>query len=672
MPPLGEVPKGKWFCDKCKAKGYDTSDARSRSGGKGKGGQDGVGVRGSKVAASKSAAAAAPVVATRASPRAAAAAAAAAAGNRDVASTGGKGRPRSPEKRSASSDLNLAAEARAGGGQAKTADVRDGGASPPGSGHNGKHVSAAAHSTGAADASSAGPSGSPNLRSGRPGRSTAATKAAQSGTDSTVEPASPQPDLAESRPTSTASRTGRPLNVETRRTSRTPPIGGRVGKGSRCTRGGSAPPSAGERHDSPVRTRGGGRPAVTSQVERSRSAGRGVGEQGGGGSDDILTRSIATGGSGRGRNGKGGAFVHEGTTPNEAQAHTQPASVPPATGSNPAEDSRRKKKRVVVVTAGEPAMATIVTAEVASKPETDVSAQAAVLRVSRSPLMVGSSSPKRSSPAAVGEILDSGDAATSLEPHTPAGDGTDPAASVSERPTERRKQQSQDLGEIEVTVTDENDGGEDDGSPRPRDAETTSLSSTPRLSMSVPPPAKRVVEPKTRRSHHRKIHPPPEEEELVDGRKFKRRRESAPAAMATPDTRAFAGSRVGDANNDGDGDDDSNDRAAGGERGSARQARVTISSSGPARAKEGVVRGRGRTRSRGTRPLGCGLPQATVENEYSRPRLHHRAPLVPASPGGRSRGVSGSGDPPVRRSKRKVSTSISFISVFFFGVGVWG
>ncbi|CAN0034427.1 unnamed protein product, partial [Scytosiphon promiscuus] len=64
------------------------------------------------------------------------------------------------------------------------------------------------------------------------------------------------------------------------------------------------------------------------------------------------------------------------------------------------------------------------------------------------------------------------------------------------------------------------------------------------------------------------------------------------------------------------------------------------------------------------RPAGVGNAKPSTENDYSRPRLNHRAPLVVSSASsGRGGGAGGSGaaaattPAPVRRSKRKVEST---------------
>lgn len=137
-------------------------------------------------------------------------------------------------------------------------------------------------------------------------------------------------------------------------------------------------------------------------------------------------------------------------------------------------------------------------------------------------------------------------------------------------------------------------------------------------------------------------------EDVLDGRKYKRRRDSAPATLMPPE------GQLGDGNCNDEGDD--NDEGGGGGGGGKASAAATRGRSTTGR-ESWYGRGRGRGRGRGGkagRSPASGLPKATVENAYSRPRLHHRAPLGGPSVAS-SRGAGDAGIvTPVRRSKRKV------------------
>lgn len=149
---------------------------------------------------------------------------------------------------------------------------------------------------------------------------------------------------------------------------------------------------------------------------------------------------------------------------------------------------------------------------------------------------------------------------------------------------------------------------------------------------------------------------PQPEEDVVDGRKFKRRRENA-------------GGQGG-----GGGSDDAvvepapavvSATASASAPGGAGPGGRGRSTAGGGCNGRGRINGRGRGRVKGGRSAGSGLPKVTVENDYSRPRLHHRAP--PAAPsassgqgggGGGAAVIAGANAAPVRRSKRNVSLSL--------------
>lgn len=618
MPPLSEVPRGEWYCDNCKAKGFDVTDGKGRGGGRGKGSQDGGGGgRGAKPTTLKSAPAAA-MIATRVSPRAAAAAAAAAAATLKEGSPPGKGGLRSPTK--VGQVAGFVAEAKAT--LAATAKAA--------SGVDGDAASAATQSAPPPDERQGTQAGedpaSLQPRSIRPGKG-AAPAAQGKGTvwvHDTDQTTPVKPRMG--RPPLSAGRTGRGWSGEAPARSRCaqPPLGNN-GRGGRASRGGSGPSvSSSESSDSPAKARM-GRPPTSQGARGSRLGGLGGGGKGRG--VDDAGDGTADGGNSRGADGIGDSAQTE-------------AEVPTAP-----EEGRRKKKRTEHVAALFPPVTAGTTAAVAATPSS--AAMDSYSTCSSSSLSSASSNPLFPSAAGapIASILPVEPLNTATS-QTEGGEGscgaTDTASTTDSTLSDVRENTPRRRSKKRVHADENVDEAGVES--------TQQKQSTPVSAAAAPAPGGGGIEspaqadgeptPNVKKSHHKKKVQPGEE--VVDGRKAKRRRESAPAAMAAPE--GGAGGSGG------------TDASATGRAGQGRGASVA----------RGGSCGRGKGRGRGGRSSASGPLKATVENDYSRPRLHHRAPGPSLPPmttvrgRGRSRGPPGGNvvaaavDAPVRRSKRKV------------------
>lgn len=343
-PPLSDVPKGKWYCDSCKAKGFDSSDGKGRGGGRSRGGHDAGAVGAGKAAgvtgasrAGKSPtpknAAATVGSATRASPRTPAAAAGAAAGGSDAtdgsspsgkaASCGGKGStPRSVagagnDSRESTQDDDAASDVGSKRDTTPPSPVVTRASGGSGSGTSKSEVS---HHGGAHPGPLKVPaSGTAGTGPGVQPRLSRQTKAPSwlDGTDAaqSVRPRMGRPPLVGGR----SGRTGSTESSSTRSRMGRPPLSGRGGgRGSRSRNSGSsASGTTSGNGDQPVKTTRMGRPPLSG------------GQGGRAGSQRGNSRS--------GTRGKAGA----GKGANNAESR-QATSVPELT------DGRRKRKKIEI------------------------------------------------------------------------------------------------------------------------------------------------------------------------------------------------------------------------------------------------------------------------------------------------------------------------------------
>ncbi|CAM9132709.1 unnamed protein product, partial [Sphacelaria rigidula] len=257
-PPLAEVPKGKWYCDNCKAKGLDVADGS-------KGPRSGGGGRAAAKPSAPKAAVAAAMTATRVSPRAAAAAAkasSAAGGSSLIGATAGPVRTDAPV---ATSVVTTRAAVGGGGGFSGTGNVATVGGALSQDGQNIKRQP--------------GGVASPHAKPSRQGRGSAA---------------SASPGAPKNLPWSSMPDGGLvPELARTRMASR-PPVGDnrRGGEG----RGGRAPT-----HGVPQRVRG---RANGERVTEEGSGARGGGVEGSRSSNGAATGAVTPGrGGGAGRGG---------------------------------------------------------------------------------------------------------------------------------------------------------------------------------------------------------------------------------------------------------------------------------------------------------------------------------------------------------------------------------
>lgn len=719
QPPLSEVPSGKWFCDNCMAKGFDVPDGKGRGGARGKGSQDGSGgIRGTKPATPKNAApTAAAMVATRASPRAAAAAAAAvaaaataaAAANKDSLPPSKSGAVSSPGKiglvvgysnNKAGAGVEAAVAAPVGRENASKSQITsvDGAFSasgaaavqggvvlqPGNSESHTKQVSAAAGGGGVTGAA-------PQQGLVRP-RKEAAVAAGEAGLPTLIGKLSAdgeQQPTAHTKPSTDRSPvcverivqgwTGEafPISLFPPARMNRPPGSGR---GDRGTRGGRSSSGGGIGGESPshdplsptVKSQMGRPPNNSPGSGRSRSGGRG--SRGGDSFRKVVNGVVDS-------QGKIGQGSGSGSPLQTAAASAVVAAAVAAVTLNDApEEGRRKKKRLEQPENNSTPIGLIrptrTPATIDLTLATDLpAAMATAMLPAGTAAIVDSYSSNLSSvsSSSLTSVLVAASAPTL--PIAPRGDGGEMlAAACDSHPlgwdtsapppatnSEARPRKRAHVERVEVAVTEEIEGKRKEGAGDQKnlflegrkgaESAATTTASPIMASQKLDPPAK----PKN--SHHKNARTE-QEEDVLDGHKFKRRRGSAPEITARTEvcrerqTGDIVDTGIGKGDGGGGGTDVS---AAVSNAGGSEKVRTL--SGREAWYGRGRGGGRSKVRGRGGRPSVSSSSKATVENDYSRPRLNHRAP-PPSSPlaSGNLGGSGTSGSVvPTRRSKRKVN-----------------